>query len=117
MTTPYEWEAESSVIEKYLDHFNQLEIVEYVEDNPVDLNKYGLKNPSATISVTDDKSTQYLYLGKNVDGNFYLKNGKNDSVYLVSTAGFEFLDNETTAFLQQFVSLAINHQLIDFISS
>ena len=106
MVRPYNWEVEASILEKCLDHLNEVEILEYVEDNLLDVSKYGIKKSDNFISVTDlNGVTKTIYLGSNKDGNLYIMNNESNSVYLVSAEGFEFLDYEPIVYLQQFVAL------------
>ena len=114
MISPYRWEADSAELEKVFALLNQLEIKEYVEDDASDLSEYGLQNPSAYIIITNKDGSKYsLNIGKNKDADVYITANGNSDVYLINSAGFEFLSFEQTAFLQQFVSL----RLIDEISS
>ncbi len=115
MVNPYKWEAEGSELEKIIALLNQLEISEYVDDNPENLSLYGLNSPSANITVTKkDGSTNSMNIGKNSDANIYITVNGKPNVYLVDAAGFEFLSFEPTAFLQQFVSIRLIDQISKF---
>lgn len=115
MVTPYKWDAEGPEIEKIIGLMNQLEIKEYVDDNPQNPELYGLRNPSANIIITKhDGSKNSLYIGKNKDSDIYISVDGKPNVYLVEGAGFEFLSFEPGAFLQQFVSLRLIDQLSKF---
>lgn len=104
MITPYNWDADASEIEKVLNHLNELQISEYVEDNLSDLSKYGIGNGKITVRENSGK-VSILNFGSNKDGKLYVTAGDKKDVYLVNGAGFEFMDYEPTAFLQQFVLL------------
>lgn len=106
MKSPYDWSAEGSKLEEVFNLLKGLTIIEYVEDNPSDLSKYGLNPYSYRISLKDKNNNLYnMYIGSNTDGKYYVKLDKNNSVYLVDAKGFEFLSYEPTAFLQQFVCI------------
>lgn len=106
MKTPYDWAAESSKLEEVFNLLKELKIIEYVEDNPTDLSQYGLNPYLYKISLKDKNNNIYnMNIGSNVDGKYYIKMDSKNSVYLVDAKGFEFLDYEPTAFLQQFVCI------------
>ena len=106
MKTPLDWAAEGSKLEEVFNHLKGLQILEYVEDNPSDLSSYGLNPYAYKISLKDKNNNLYnMYIGKNLDGKYYVKMDKGSSIYLVDAKGFEFLTYEPTAFLQQFVCI------------
>ncbi len=115
MVTPYKWDADGGELEKIITLLNELEIKEYVEDNPSNLSLYGLQVPSANIIVTNkDGSKNSMYIGKNKDADIYITVNGKSNVYLIDGAGFEFLSFEPNAFLQQFVSLRLIDQVAKF---
>lgn len=106
MTSPYSWDAEGTQVGNILTAIQNLSIVNYVEDYPEDLSKYGLNPYYARVVITEKNGkVNELLIGSNVDGNYYIKVSGKYAVYTVSASAFGFLDYEPTAFLQQFAFL------------
>lgn len=70
-------------------------ISEFIEENPSDLDKYGLKNPAYTIELDINKAGKAkLLLGKEEkeSGNYYAKLEGSNEVFTVASSSFNFLD-------------------------
>ena len=103
MVSPYQWDAEVTKVTELINTILSIQIAEYVDDNPKDLSKYGLKNYYAKITVTEkDGKKIEITIGNSVDDNYYIKVSGKKGVYAVKASYFAFLENEPTSFLQQF---------------
>lgn len=95
LTAPIEGSVNTSNLGPIIDASVGTSITEFVEENPADLDKYGLKNPSYALEVETKKDGKVkLLLGKEDKQNscYYAKlDGKND-VFTVATSAFNFLD-------------------------
>ncbi len=105
LTKPYnkprsiKWEEFQNI----LSAIGMLRIDEFVEDNPKDLNKYGLVNPSAELVVKDEKTTLHLYFGNSKDdGKIYFKLADAPAVYAVDKGKTEFFKTKPFDLLFKF---------------
>lgn len=65
---------------------SQLEVVQFVDDNPTSLSKYGLASPQVNARFyKDDQVLLDVSLGNTVDENVYAKVADAESVYLVES--------------------------------
>jgi hypothetical protein len=93
LTKPYnkpksiKWEE----FQKLLSAIEMLRIDEFVEENPKDLNKYGLVNPSAELVVKDEENTLHLYFGNSKEDKVFFKLADAPAVYAVEKGNTEFL--------------------------
>ncbi len=71
-------EAVLSQVTGLLNTLNSLEVKDFESESPADLSKYGLKDPSMTVRVKDEKNVQLeLLLGKkDKEGVFAVKKGE-----------------------------------------
>jgi len=77
-----EGQIDQSKISELITELISLEVAEFVEDNPKDLEKYGLKNPEITLTLNDSTS-YFLLVGNKRDEQVYTKKSEKDSVYLI----------------------------------
>ena len=77
---------EKSDMSEVLSDLQGLEIEAYVEDVPADLTLYGLTEPHYTVILKfEDKPSQILLVGRELNTQVYVKNKDIDSVYLVNS--------------------------------
>lgn len=66
-----------------------------VEDNPVDLDEYGLKNPTARLHLTTSSLDATVLVGNtDGDGGIYLMKEGGSTVFLSSASSFGFLQED-----------------------
>ncbi len=83
-------QIDQSKISALLAELIQLEVSEFVDDNPKDLAKYGLN--AADISITLGKNqSNSLFLGNEKDHQVYAKKAEKNSVYLIDKYILTFL--------------------------
>jgi len=88
LVEPLEDEAETSSINKILNKVRNTRARKFVDEDPTNLGKYGLKRPLATFSVylvpNDAKKT--LLIGKRTkDGKYYAKDEGRKPVFLIDS--------------------------------
>lgn len=92
ITKPVDIYADQDTVKNFIEKIKTLEIEDFVSDTPVDLEKYGLKNPVFEISVTkeENKELAKFYVGNKLpDGTkCYVKRVGEEPVYTVPTVEF-----------------------------
>jgi hypothetical protein len=91
-TRPKPYAADNEAVATFLRSLGSAQITQFVDDNPIDLGKYGLANPSLTIDLaqTLDQPGETLRFGfrqpEASSNAIYARsgNGPNDPVYLVA---------------------------------
>lgn len=99
--------------EMILNQLPNITVEEFVEDNPKDLEKYGLSSPNYRIQFTDkNNKTVTLLLGNEKDDMIYLKLDGKDAVYLVDAENLAFKDIDVFEILEKFAYI-VNIDLVD----
>jgi len=77
-----------------LDSFVRSSVTEYVEENPQDLAKYGLDNPSYVIEAATDKEKIKLFLGKESDTEYayYGRIDGSNEILSIDSSALSFID-------------------------
>ena len=76
----------------FLDNYKNVEIIEFVDDKPTDLSKYGLGSGAYTVSI-DDGTAHTIKLGKRTENGVYMQYGADPFVYLGSLAYIDAIEN------------------------
>lgn len=95
LTAPIEGSVNITNLGPMIDSSLTASISDFVEDNPSDLDKYGLKNPAYALELDVDKvGKTKLFLGKEEkeSGNYYAMLAGSKEVFTVSASPFNFLD-------------------------
>ena len=90
---PEHVEVDSSKVLNILRTFSNFEIKEFEDENPENLETYGLDNPRAEVVLhTSDKGKiQILFGNRNENGDYYVKLASDPQVYSVSDFVFDAL--------------------------
>lgn len=79
-----EFPLDSSIIKKIADEFAGLPASRKIS-NADSIESYGLKKPAYTVKITSqDGGSQTIYIGNSYDGEYYVKDAGNDTVYTCS---------------------------------
>lgn len=101
--------ASEDRVGKLIESFQTISILEFVDDNPADLNVYGLGTDAYTIAFTTPEASYELRLGKAAaDGDgVYMQWGGGKSVYLGNRAYLDAVANmDPMLYLEKFVHIA-----------
>ena len=106
--------VDSEALGNLLEQFNYLQMLGYIDDDPVSLSDYGLDNPTRLILETDEGSFNLL-VGKAIGGgDFYAQKEGTPSVF--SVAGVEhIIDIKPFTLIDKF-ALILNIDTIEHIS-
>jgi hypothetical protein len=107
MLTPIQGNVNSSAVSPMLDAIANTTVSEYVEDNPADLGKYGLANPSYAFEFSTSSGKFKLLLGdeKTKGSLIYAKlDGKNE-VFTIDESAYTFLDKPLKEIVDVFAYL------------
>lgn len=79
MTYPKNMELDETITNSILENIQDINVIDYVEDNPADLAKYGLDNPEVMVEMGTADATYTLMFGdKSEKGTVYtMLEGKN----------------------------------------
>ena len=105
LTYPIEGNANYSALYPMLDSITQTMIMEFVEKNPSDLEKYGLVRPSYVLEFeTKEGEKHRLIMGKEIkeDSNIYAMLDGVDEVYKISLDAYTFLDKPLKEIVEVF---------------
>ena len=97
----------------FLDNYKNVEIIEFVDDKPTDLSKYGLGSGAYIVSI-DDGNQHTLKLGKRTENGVYMQYGKDPFVYLGSRSYIDAIENTDPV---HYVSKFVHVVAIDDIKS
>ncbi len=77
-----------SEIIKLTNRLNSETAKEFVDENPADLQKYGLTSPAFKINILlgEDKAKATLFIGKDIHDKYYAKDDSRKPVFLVDSA-------------------------------
>ncbi|HOJ10512.1 MAG TPA: DUF4340 domain-containing protein [Clostridiales bacterium] len=104
LTSPIKGNANISALSPMLDAITQSQITEFVEENPSDLEKYGLAKPSYVLEFESSQGENRLLLGKEISENakvYAMLDGVNE-VYTISSEPFNFLDKPIEEIVEVF---------------
>ncbi|WP_368491185.1 DUF4340 domain-containing protein [Clostridium sp. BJN0013] len=99
---PVEEKADKNKIAPVLDAVSKVLALEFIDDNPANFDKYGLKNPLYSLEFENSKGIKKLYIGNEKEGSEYYARveGSND-VFSLSEEGFTFLDEPLKEFVEE----------------
>ncbi len=106
MTKPYQ-EPMSVVTDKFqpiLESITSITNAEkFIDDNPADLNRYGLTNPRAEVVIKDKQSQFRLIIGNPMNNeSFYCKKPDSKAVFTISSNDLFFLDTKAFDLVEKF---------------
>jgi hypothetical protein len=88
----------------------------FIDDNPADLNRYGLVKPRAEVLIKDNQSQFCLLIGKPMnDESFYCKKPDSKEVFTINSNGLFFLDTKAFELIEKFVYI-VNIDDVDAIT-
>jgi len=105
--------VDTSKLDPKLEGVSGLAIKEFVDDQPADLAKYGLDNPSLRFVIKDKENTLDLSFGDTLeDGTIYFKTADSDAVYVIDESKVEFMDIKPMDIADKF-ALLVNIENVD----
>lgn len=119
MTKPYQ-EPMSVVTDEFqpiLESITSITNAEkFIDDNPTDLNRYGLANPQAEVLIKDNQSQFRLLIGKAInEDSFYCKKSDSKAVFTISSNNLFFLDTKPFELIEKFAFI-VNIDNVDKIT-
>lgn len=106
MTKPYQ-EPKSVVTDKFQPILESITSItnaeEFIDENPSDLNRYGLANPQAEVVIKDKQSQFRLLIGKPInDTAFYCKKPDSNAIFTINSNNLYFLDTQPFDLVEKF---------------
>ena len=110
ITQPAEMTASESEVSQLTSALGQVEIVRVIDENPSNLNDYGLSNPRVEVDfkAAGDKDYRKLYIGEKTPtgGDYFAKRNDEKKVFLISASNdtafnrttFDFRDKTLVKF-------------------
>lgn len=118
ITQPSELPASESDVSQLTSALGQVEIVRVIDENPTNLNDYGLSNPRVEVDfkAAGDKDYRKLYIGEKTPtgGDFFAKRNDEKKVFLISASQDTSL-NKTTFDLRDKTLLKFERDKVDAI--
>ena len=80
--------ADKSKVDNILNGVNNEQAKEFVDENPTNLQKYGLSNPNIIVNMYlgENKAKKSLFIGNQKDKQFYAKDDSRKPVFLVDSS-------------------------------
>ncbi len=104
MVTPYLKDVNQDIFDEYVINSLDFTISEFVDDNPSDYSKYGLKNPEYYITINTVSETHNILLGNDKDANsIYIKMAGEPNVYTISKDLVEYRNYTPVYLLESYV--------------
>lgn len=94
IVAPFETRAASGTVSQIFSSVSKIEASEFVDDNPSDLDKYGLKAPAYSIEIATDKSKVKLLIGSEKQKGMYVyaKLADSKEVFTISEEALKYAD-------------------------
>ncbi|MDP4179234.1 MAG: DUF4340 domain-containing protein [Bacillota bacterium] len=102
IVSPINTKADKNQISPVLDAISKVLALEFIDDNPANFDKYGLKSPAYSLEFQNSNGIKKFYIGSQKNSNEYYARveGSND-IFTLDSEGFNFLDKPLKGFLQQ----------------
>jgi len=108
ITEPIKYPARSSTVRIYLNSLTGNKAKEFVDEDPQDLKKYGLKNPLLIVNcyVGEELTKATLIIGDSLDGSskFYAKEESRKPVFTIQKYVFRNLNKDAFYFQEKKIS-------------
>lgn len=92
ITKPVTAKANSGAVQSFLTSLSTTQATNFLEDNPKDLNKWGLLKPQATVQVSTPKGIVELKIGKTVTGGVAAQNSISNAVFVLPSTAFALIN-------------------------
>lgn len=104
LTAPFQANANLESIMPIVDAFSKLMVIDFVEDEAKDLEKYGLDKPSYALEVSTSTNKNKILLGDVMkdSSNFYAVIEGSSAVFTVDPSGLTFLDKPLKEIIEPF---------------
>lgn len=105
LVAPFEGNADASNLLTMIGSVLEAQVTEFVEENPADLDKYGLKNPAYAVELDTKLGKKKLLFGdeKEKGVSFYAKFADSSEVFTTGASSFNFLDKPLKEIVDVFV--------------
>lgn len=116
MTKPYQ-ESKLVASEKFQPIIESIALIfnaeEFIEDNPVDLSRYGLVRPQSELLVKDSQTQFHLLIGKPMNEQFvYCKKNDSNEIFTIKRSNLSFLNIKPFELIDKFVYI-VNIEEVD----
>jgi hypothetical protein len=104
LTSPIEGNANNTALAPMLEAITNSTVSEYVEENPLNLDKYGLSKPSYVLEFETPEGKTRLLMGQEIKENseiYVMQEGSNE-VYTISIEAYTFLDKPLREIVEVF---------------
>lgn len=103
LTSPVEGNVDKGKISPILNAISKVLALEFIDDNPANLDKYGLKKPNYSLEFENSAGKKKLLIGdeKETGSEFYAMVEGNKDVFSLNEAGFNFLDKPLQEFIEK----------------
>jgi len=104
MLSPIQGNVNSSAVAPMLDAISQASVMNFIEENPADLGKYGLASPPYSFEFRTSAGKNKLLLGyeKEKNSEIYAKLADSNEVFTISLSSFTFLDKPLKEIIEVF---------------
>ena len=116
ITQPSEMTASESEVSQLTSALGQVEIVRVIDENPSNLNDYGLSNPRVEVNfkAAGDKEYRKLFIGEKTPtgGDFFAKRNADKKVFLIAASN-DTSFNRTTFDLRDKTLIKFDREKVD----
>lgn len=104
LTSPIEGNANITALAPMLEAITNSTVIKYVEENPQDLDKYGLSKPSYALEFETSEGKTRLLMGREIkeDSEIYVMYEDEKEIYTISLEPFTFLDKPLKEIVEVF---------------
>ncbi|MEO6908489.1 MAG: DUF4340 domain-containing protein, partial [Abditibacteriaceae bacterium] len=94
ITSPVSAIANSGAVQSFLTSLSTAQTSNFLEDNPKDLNKWGLAKPQASIQISAPKHVFTLIVGKPVTGGNAAQNSLSKTVFVLPSPIYSLINRD-----------------------
>ena len=107
LTAPFEANADMKTMTTMVDAVAKGLVINFIEENATDLDKYGLKNPAYTLEIESLSQKSKMLLGseKKDSVEIYAKLENSNEIFTIGADGFNFLDKPLKEIVESLVGL------------
>jgi hypothetical protein len=92
VTKPVTAKANSGVVQNFLTSLSTTQATNFLEDNPKNLNKWGLAKPQAIVQISTPKGIIELKVGKTVTGGVAAQNSLSKTVFVLPPTTYSVIN-------------------------
>jgi hypothetical protein len=92
ITKPINAKADSGAVQSFLTSLSSAQASSFLDDNPKDLQKWGLEKPQATVQISTPNGVKELKIGKAVTGGVAAQNSLSKTVFVLPTSIYSLIN-------------------------